>query len=135
MKISVFILFTLFCLSCNRDGVEKPEHLLNEDEMVNIMYDMSLIQAMASTSPAVLDSAKVDPKTYIYKKYSIDSVTLVQNQRYYIADIENYQKLHKKVSEKLISVKAPLDSLTKKKRVNTEKKLSEKAAKLKISEQ
>lgn len=113
MKKITVILFSFLYLACGPDA-EKPKRLLSEDEMVNILYDLSLLQAISSGNPAQLDSSRVDVKTYVFKKYSIDSLTLVQNQKYYAADMEKYQKLHKRVSERLVAEKTPLDSLAKK---------------------
>lgn len=131
-KLVVLLLFSI-CFSCGRDRAEKPEHLLTEEEIVNIMYDLSLLQAMSSAAQVEMDSAKIDPSKYIFKKYKIDSLTLAQNEKYYANDMEKYQKLHIKVSDKLAAQKAPLDSLAKKqgsaKKINFTKKRLTPAAK------
>lgn len=125
--LAVILAFASF-FACSRNSAEKPERLLSEDEMVNVLYDMALLQAMQSGISAQLDSSRIDTKNYIYKKYRVDSLSLVQNQKYYAADIENYQKLHKKVTEKLTALKAPLDSLKKKGPKPGKKKLRSKRA-------
>ena len=94
--------------------MEEPKHKLDEKEMENILYDLSLLQAINSTHPQKLDSNKVDVHSYVYKKYKIDSATFAQNHKYYASDLEKYKTIHTKVLERLKSQKAPLDSLEKK---------------------
>jgi hypothetical protein len=69
---------------------------------------------MSSTNPVQMQQNHLDVNKYIYNKYKIDSITFVQNQKYYASDIEKYQQIHKKVSEKLKSEKAVFDSIDKK---------------------
>ena len=111
-KLAVFIIL-LLGFACE-DGVEKPERLLSEGEMENIIYDLWILQTMSSTNPVQIQQNHVDVNKYIYNKYKIDSITFVQNQKYYASDIEKYQQIHKKVSERLKTEKAVFDSLVKK---------------------
>lgn len=99
-KILVLFIATLF-FACGSTEAEKPERLLGEKEMVNILYDISVLQAIRSFSTATLDSNKVDPRIYIYKKYKIDSLTFAQNQEYYASNLEQYESIQKQVLEKL----------------------------------
>lgn len=111
-KLAIFIIL-LLGFACE-GGVEKPERLLSEGEMENIIYDLWILQTMSSTNPVQIQQNHVDVNKYIYDKYKIDSITFVQNQKYYASDIEKYQQIHKKVSEKLKSEKAVFDSIDKK---------------------
>lgn len=101
MKKLVFILLSALAISCGNETVQKPEHLLSEDEMVDILYDVSLLQSLKSYRPQILDSNNVDPRTYIYKKYKIDSTTFSQNHNWYAHDLENYEKIQKRLVTRL----------------------------------
>ena len=59
--------------------------------MVNIMYDLALLEAIKYQNPAVLDSNQIHPKQFIYKKYGVDSLQLAQNNVYYASDYKNYK--------------------------------------------
>lgn len=118
MKKLVFILLSALAISCGEDAAPKPEHLLSEDEMVDIFYDISLLQSIKSFKPMVLDSNKVDPRTYIYQKYKIDSLTLAQNHTWYATNLENYEKIQKRVSTRLEREKDKLTPKDKKKKAN-----------------
>jgi hypothetical protein len=112
-KVILSILLITF-FSCGEKGPEKPERLLSEEQMENILYDLILIQTVSSTSPRQIKQNDIDVKNYVYNKHGIDSLTLVQNQKFYAADIEKYQGMHKKIAERLKAEKTPLDSITSK---------------------
>jgi len=105
MKKLAIILLLALAVSCNNDAAPKPEHLLKEKEMENIFYDLTLLQSIKSSIPNLLDEKNVDAKHYIYKKYKIDSLTFAQNHIYYASDLEKYQKIQQKVSERLSKAK------------------------------
>ena len=112
MKKLVFIFLALLVLSCKEELAPKPEHLLTEGDMVNILYDISILQSIKSFQPAVLDSNRVNPRTYIYSKYKIDSLIFAQNHTYYASNLEEYDKIQARVKERL---KANTDKLKPKK--------------------
>lgn len=102
MKKLAFIIIVLsaFVYGCE-PAPKKPKHLLTEADMVNVLYDVSILQAIKSYQPDALDSSRVDAKHYIYKKYSIDSTILAQNQEYYAANLEKYESIQKQLNAKL----------------------------------
>ncbi len=94
-----FGLFFLFA-GCG-NAVEKPDNLIPEDKMVNIIYDLSLLEAMRSQKPAALEQNQINPNKYIYGKYKIDSLQFVKSNEYYASDLKHYKELYEKVAEKL----------------------------------
>ena len=108
MKKLVFIFLAIVAVSCNNDIAPKPEHLLKEDEMVNIFYDIALLQGIKSFTPQSLEENNVDAKNYIYKKYKIDSLTFAQNHNYYASDLKKYEIIERRVVEKLQKQKEKL---------------------------
>lgn len=108
MKKLVFLLVTLIAMGCNETVAPRPDKLIEQDKMENILYDVALLQAIKSFKPEVLDTNGVDPRTYIYKKYDIDSLTLAQNHTWYAADLEEYEIMQQKVADRL---KAESDKL------------------------
>ncbi|PZR18876.1 MAG: hypothetical protein DI539_16010 [Flavobacterium psychrophilum] len=103
MKKITLLLVAVLVFSCGKETAEKPKHLLSEDEMVNIIYDINMVQSIRSVKSQLLTDNDIVAKQYIYKKYKIDSLDLAQNNAWYAADMENYEKLHKKASERLQS--------------------------------
>ncbi len=112
MRIFFTCLFALFLLvSCEKTTVKKPDNLIKEDIMVDIIYDLSLLEAIKSQKPAVLDSNSVNSKTYIYEKYKIDSLQFAKSDQYYASDIPNYKKMYDKVTKRIEDNKKITDSL------------------------
>lgn len=91
MKKSISLLAILALLGCKEDLVKKPDRLIEKSKMMDIMYDLALLEAIKYQNPAVLDSNQIRPKQFIYKKYKIDSLQLAQNNRYYAADYKSYK--------------------------------------------
>lgn len=100
-KILIFLVFSL--VACNPNPVAKPDHLLEENEMVDILYDLAILQATENFNPIKLKESGVDTKTFIFEKYKIDSTTYYQNQRYYAADVKVYKKINQKVLDRITS--------------------------------
>lgn len=123
MKKLVIIL-AVFFFSCGDKKAPEPERLLSEEQMENILYDLAVLQTMSSITPQEVQKNGVNVQTYIYNKYDIDSLTLVQNQKYYTFDIEQYQKLHNRVLERLKNERSPMDTISKS---ETDKKLKTKS--------
>ena len=112
MKKIIFILcLAIFLASCNHNEVEKPDNLIEEDVMTDILYDLSIMEAIKSQSPYAPQNQSMNPKDYIYKKYKIDSLQFATSNRYYISQIEEYKKMYEKVNERLEKEKKAADSL------------------------
>lgn len=101
----------LFLASCNHNAVEKPENLIEEEVMTNILYDLSIMEAMKSQNPYAPQNQSMNPKDYIFKKYKIDSLQFATSNRYYVSQIEEYKKMYDKVNERLEKEKKAADSL------------------------
>ncbi len=112
MKKLLFVWCTVFVLaSCNNNAVEKPDNLIDEAVMTDILYDLSIMEAIKAQNPYSA-TPTTNPKQYIFKKYKIDSVQFALSNRYYVSQIEQYKKMYDKVAE----------------RIEQEKQLADKAA-------
>lgn len=68
--------------------------------MISILYELSLIEAIKSQNINGGFSSK-SANEYIYKKYKIDSIQLVESNKYYASDIDEYKKMFDEVKSKL----------------------------------
>lgn len=104
MKImrKILILFCLLfsLLSCDNNAIKKPNKLIEKDKMISILYELSLIEAIKSQNINGGFSSK-SANEYIYKKYKIDSIQLVESNKYYASDIDEYKKMFDEVKSKL----------------------------------
>ena len=113
MKKGISLLAILALLGCKEDLVKKPEHLIEKSKMMDIMYDLALLEAVKYQNPAVLDSNQIRPKQFIYKKYKIDSLQLAQNNIYYAADYKNYKIMFESVVKRIANEKKRIDLVIK----------------------
>jgi len=110
LKNVLFLLIGLMVVSCQERKVEKPEELIDEETMIAIFYDLSVLEAIKTNNPIALEQNQINPYTYIYKKYNIDSLQFVENNLYYATDLKAYKKMYEKVELQLTEQKALSDS-------------------------
>jgi hypothetical protein len=79
--------------------------------MVDIIYDMSILDAVKYQNANPLYENGINPKTYIYKKYKIDSLQFVKSNAYYAADYGEYKKMFDEVSDRIKGEKKVVDSI------------------------
>lgn len=107
-----FILISLI-LSCKEEVVKKPENLIEKEIMVDVMYDLALLEAIKYQSPDAIETHKINPDEYIYKKYKIDSAQFVQSNMYYASDYKEYKKMYDQINSRLVKKKSLLEEAIK----------------------
>lgn len=105
-------LILLSLLGCNKNPIPTPDNLLGEDVMVDILYDIALLQAADGYVPEKLASNNIKTNSFIYEKYKIDSLTYYQNHKYYAADIKLYNNMYKKVIDRIEQKTKNLENVT-----------------------
>ncbi|TDX09046.1 DUF4296 domain-containing protein [Flavobacterium sp. S87F.05.LMB.W.Kidney.N] len=114
MKNFIVIVLVLFLsISCKKELVKQPAKLIEREKMVDIMYDLSLLEAMRYQKPLSLDSINSDPTKFILQKYKVDSLQFVQNNMYYASDYESYKDMFDEVNKRLAKNQRAADSLAK----------------------
>ncbi|MCR4032973.1 MULTISPECIES: DUF4296 domain-containing protein [Flavobacterium] len=114
MKNLVVILLVLFLsVSCKKELVKQPAKLIEKDKMIDIMYDLSLLEAMRYQKPLSLDSVETDATKFVLKKYKVDSLQFAQNNMYYASDYETYKDMFDEVNKRIAVDQRAADSLAK----------------------
>lgn len=114
MKKCFLLLVLLSMASCQKKAIEAPANLIPKDKMKQIIYDLSLLQALKGVNQAALDSNGVNAAT-VYKKYKVDSLQFAKSDQYYaIENIKEYEKMYEGISELAAKEKIHIDSLLKK---------------------
>lgn len=108
-------IFILLLFSCKESVVPKPERLIAEETMEEIIYDLVLLEAIKNNQPMILENNGVNPYNYIYTKYQIDSLQWVQNNKYYASDVKSYKHMFDRVRKKIEAEKTLNDSIIAKK--------------------
>lgn len=110
-RIAVCISLIILFASCTvKNEIKKPEKLIEKDVMENILYDLALLQALKGYSPQELQKNHVNPKSYIYQKYKIDSIQFVENNKYYSSDIEEYKLMYDRIIKRIETEKKTVDA-------------------------
>ena len=116
-KIILFLALLTLLISCKDEVVKKPERLIEKDVMLDVMYDLAVLEAIKYQNPVSLDTFKINPRDFIYKKYKIDSLQFAKSNVYYASDYEDYKLMFEQITKRLDASKKSADSL-----VNLEKK-------------
>lgn len=91
--------------ACREKGYPKPEQFLSEKEMVNLLYDIHLGEALANRSRYNYgDSLKIESNEIyqaVLRKYQLTDSVLSLNLIYYSARPKEYEKIYIKVIDRL----------------------------------
>ncbi|PIF31633.1 uncharacterized protein DUF4296 [Flavobacterium sp. 9] len=114
MKNCILIVLVLFLsVSCKKELVKQPAKLIERGKMIDIMYDLSLLEAIKYQNPMSVDSNETNPTKFIFQKYKVDSLQFAQNNMYYAADYERYKDMFDEISKRLAKNQRATDSLVK----------------------
>lgn len=104
MKITKILLFTFLCfsISCKKYYTEKPENLVDPDQMEEMLYDLAILDGLKNQNPT---EKQPSPTQYIQAKYQIDSITFAKNLKYYATNIKEYRKMYEKIKTRLAEQK------------------------------
>lgn len=114
MKKLFFILICFF-FSCN-SGIEKPqkpENLIPEEKMADIMYDVFLLNSAKGVNKIILEANGVLPEKYVFEKYSIDSTQFAESNNYYVYNTKTYESILNRIKEKIDLNKKEYEALDK----------------------
>ncbi|QBN19564.1 DUF4296 domain-containing protein [Flavobacterium nackdongense] len=112
-KIVPFFILLILLIGCEKELVKEPKNLIPKEKMVDIMYDLSLLDGMKVQDPTLVDSLKISTNQYLYKKYKIDSVQFAQSNIYYAADYKAYEKMYNQVKARIDKNKLEITALVK----------------------
>jgi hypothetical protein len=130
----------ILCLvfSCNNtlnQNNKPPENLISKEKMVDIIYDMTLINVAKGVNKSILENNGIIPEQYLFNKHSIDSMLFAKSNEYYSYDLKTYKTIYDNVKIKLEkNKKIIIDSIEILKQISGEmsKKLIKESKKNKI---
>ena len=102
-KFKLIIIFSLV-LGCNNSLNQEPippENLISKEKMIDIIYDMTLINVAKGVNKSILENNGIIPEQYLFNKHSIDSILFAKSNEYYSYDLKTYQTIYDKVKIKL----------------------------------
>ncbi len=123
IKTLKYILFLVFVISCKNNNIEKPkkpDNLISKDKMVEIIYDISLINSAKGVNKKLMEKKGIVPEDYIYKRHNIDSLQFALSNEYYAYNLKTYEAIYNNVKEKLEKDKKHFQAI-----IETEQKIKD----------
>lgn len=108
--ILFLLLFGIFACQ-NVERPQKPDKLIKEARMKDILYDVALLNATRDLGRDQLERAGISSEQFVYEKYGIDSLQFAQNVTYYSVQFNKYLTMWQDVSERLEQKRDHVDSL------------------------
>jgi len=120
MKNTIILLVLTILFSCSGKEKNVPQNLMNEDQMVNFLFDINIINSSrAFRNRSELNYYNIKD-SLLFKKYKIDSVIFSESNFYYASNPKLYLRIYSKLETKLKLLK---DSLSKDLEVHTKKRV------------
>lgn len=109
-KQGILLVLMLLLFSCAEKLIEKPDNVIPQDKMVLILKDLAIINAAKGTNLGKLRDNGVDPTTYVFEKYEVDSAQFVDSDRYYASLPIVYESIYKEVEASLENQRVQLEA-------------------------
>lgn len=111
----LFYIVICFFFSCNSaiEKPQKPQNLIPEEKMADIMYDVFLLNSAKGVNKVILETNGVLPEKYVFEKYSIDSTQFAESNNYYVYNTKTYESILNRIKEKIDLKKKEYEALDK----------------------
>lgn len=119
--ILFFVLLVSFVGCRKEETVKTPKKLIDKAVMVNVFYDLALLEASKYQMMSKTEYQKISPKEFIFKKYKIDSAQFSQSNIYYASSIEEYKAMFEQVQKRLQTNSDKMDTIIKQKQKKLKK--------------
>ena len=112
IKKNILIFFIMLVFSCQDPAlIEKPENLLDELTMENIIYEAIMMDVMKTFKPKNKKFIDIIGSPYLFLKYNIDSLQLARSNEYYTKNPKVMSKIYKKVLMRMERNKDSIDNI------------------------
>lgn len=91
--------------------MDRPKDLIPSDKMVDVLVEVSLLQAARNYNKTLLEEKGIDPENYIWEKYDIDSLKFAQSSQFYAENYRQYEQIYSLAKERLEEYRTHYDSL------------------------
>lgn len=112
MKYAIFFLFIVILASCQSiERTPKPDNLIEEDKMVDILVELSLFDAAKRLNSNRVNVRSIEIQDFIYEKFNVDSTQLANSNAFYAENLKTYEPIFDSVQKRLERLKVELDTL------------------------
>lgn len=111
-NIICLFLLLVFAVSCqDLKKTEKPDNLIPEEKMIDILTELSLLHAARNFNKFKLEGTGIRPYKYVYEKFDIDSLQFEKSNNYYAEQYSQYERIYDSVKARIEIMKSRMDSL------------------------
>jgi len=114
-SILLFLIIAICFSSCRKEGYKKPEDLIDENTMSDILYELAIFYAAKNLNSSKLDKNRLNPQTFIYDRFGIDSTQFANSSVYYASKPSVNIDIYKRVEERLKLENERLENVAKEK--------------------
>lgn len=110
MKKYIIITFTVLFVSCSFN--KRPEDVISQEDMVNIIVDIHLLDGLMSVRDVQKELVSADTSNYydlIFEKYGYDRAQFDTSLFYYSKNINTYDDIYNEVVNKLLSIQSDIE--------------------------
>lgn len=112
MKKIVFIVMALVIVSCDRtEKPPVPDNLISKDKMVEVLYDVYILNAAKGSTKSVLEKNGIFPEDFVFEKHNIDSLQFAKSNEYYGFYVEEYESILSRLEQKVSTNREKYQSL------------------------
>ena len=101
MKYAFIMVWAAILISCGEKLMEKPEDLIPKEKMINILKDIAVLNSAKAIKITVFHDNEIDPTSFIFSKYGIDSLQFVTSDRYYASLPNEYEAMYIEIEKQL----------------------------------
>lgn len=103
MPIRNYIAFFMLLLGCAEKQVPRPDNLIPKGRMIDILYDIAVLDAIDGTYPKALERNGITIMPFVYEKYGIDSLQLAESDLYYASRPVEYEEIYTTLEERIVN--------------------------------
>jgi hypothetical protein len=97
------LIITAF-ISCDNEAIKKPDHLIKEKQMINMLADLHLAEATFNhmrNDTIIRNSSSVNFYYSVLAKYEVPDSVFEKSFLYYASNPKNFEKIYREVMNKL----------------------------------
>ena len=114
MKNILIPFVVIFFFACDGSTpVTEPGKKISPEIMEDIFYDLTVMKSVQNSNDLNEEFKSYLGTQYIYEKYGIDSLQLIQNQMYYVQKPKLMKKIFQNLEARYLNIKDSLDTLIK----------------------
>jgi hypothetical protein len=101
-KISIIILTLSLCYACSTDS--RPEGILSEDKMVDVLVDIHMAEGISSSLSIPFDSSKmIYPilEEEVFRKHQVPDSVFMESFQYYLRNTKQMERIYARTIDSL----------------------------------